>query len=91
MSNSKNHCSFVFSKTAKQKIFKRGYKDFIAGRRLAFDHRVLYFDDLINLLWNFWEKQKFNKTTNSQAKTYFPSQHLLNMILTGRANNVLGM
>ena len=90
MSNSKNHCSFVFSKPAKQKIFKRGYKDFIAGR-LVFDHRVLYFDDLINLLWNLSQKQNFNKTTNLQAKTYFPLQHLLNMILTRCANNVLGM
>ena len=38
MPNSKNPCSFVFSKTAKQKTFKRGYKDFIA-RRYAFDPR----------------------------------------------------
>ena len=90
MPNSENHCSFVFSKTAKQKTFKRGYKDFIAGR-YAFDHRVLYFNDLINLLWNFSEKQNFNKTTNLQAKTYFPLQHILNMISTRHANNVLRM
>ena len=90
MSNSKNHCSFVFSKPDRQKIFKRGYKDFIAGR-FAFDHRVLYFDDLINLPWNFSEKQNFNETTNLQANTYFPLHYLLNMILTRRANNVLGI
>ena len=37
------------------------------------------------LLWNV-----FNKTTNLQAKTYFPLQNILN-ILTRRVNNEVGM
>ena len=46
---------------------------------------------MINLLWNFSEKQNSNKTANLQAKTYFPLQNIVNMILTRRANYVLGM
>ena len=41
---------------------------------------------LINLVWNVC-----NKTTNLQAKTYFPLQNILNMILTRRVNNEVGM
>ena len=45
-------------------------------------HEALY---LINLVWNVC-----NKTTNLQAKTYFPLQNILN-ILTRRVNNEVGM
>ena len=41
---------------------------------------------MMNLVWNVC-----NKTTNLQAKTYFPLQNILNMILTRRVNNELGM
>ena len=37
-------------------------------------------------LWNVC-----NKRTNLQAKTYFPLQNILIMILTRRVNNELGM
>ena len=39
---SKNHSLFVFSTPARKKIFKRGYKDFIA-RSLVFDKSSMEF------------------------------------------------
>ena len=75
MFNSKNHCSLVFSTPNRLKIFQRGYK--------WLPHEALC---LINPIWNVC-----NKTTNLQAKTYFSLQNILNMILTRRVNNDLGM
>ena len=44
---------------------------------------------LIKRLWNFSEKQNFNKKSNLQGNTYFPLQNILSMILTRRVNNKL--
>ena len=51
MSNSRKHCSFVFSTPNRQKIFQRGYKWSL--------HEALY---LINLVWkNLFSLAKYSK------------------------------
>ena len=44
-----------------------------------------------SLAFDLSSMNAFNKTANLQAKTYFPLQNILNMILTRRVNNELGM
>ena len=63
-----------------------------AGKRLSKKFTKISSQEgfyLINLLWSLSEKQNFNKSTNLQAKTYFPLQNIVNMI--NNVNNELEM